>query len=84
LSEFKEYHPSWNLKLNYFGILQSLKLLLLMGKNPFYFSSAEFHSKYFGLLWVKVDILKRQAGIYGVWHVHGGAARLLGAARRHQ
>ena len=55
-----------------------------MGKNPFYFSSAEFHSKYFGLLWVKVDILKRQAGIYGVWHVHGGAARLLGAARRHQ
>jgi len=31
-SQFK-YHPSGNLKFNYFGIFQSLKLLILMEKS---------------------------------------------------
>jgi len=52
LSQFKKYHPSGNLKFNYLGIFQSLKLLILMQKNTFNFPKAEFHSKYFGLFWV--------------------------------
>jgi len=32
LSQLKKYHPSGNLKLNYLGIFQSLKLRSLMGK----------------------------------------------------
>jgi len=32
LSQFKKYHPSGNLKFNYSGILQSLKLRILMEK----------------------------------------------------
>jgi len=55
LSQFKKYHPSGNLKLKYLGIFQSLKLRILMGKKPFNFSKAEFHFKYFGLLWVKIN-----------------------------
>jgi len=38
LSEFKKYHPSGSLKFNYLGIFQSLKLRILMGKNPVNFS----------------------------------------------
>ena len=32
LSQGKKYHPSGNLKFNYFGIFQSLKILILMEK----------------------------------------------------
>jgi len=32
LSQFKQYHPSGNLKYNYLGIFQSLKLRILMEK----------------------------------------------------
>jgi len=32
LSQFKKYHPSGNLKFNYLGIFQSLKLLISKGK----------------------------------------------------
>jgi len=32
LSQFKVYHPSGNLKFNYLGISQSLKLRILSGK----------------------------------------------------
>jgi len=54
LSQFKNYHPSGNLKFNNLGIFQ-LKIAYLSGKNPSNFSQANFHSKYFRLLWVKVD-----------------------------
>jgi len=54
LSQFKEYNPSGSLKFNYLGIFQSLKLRMFMKKkNPFNSSEAEFHSRYFGPLWVK-------------------------------
>jgi len=33
LSQFKKYHPSGNLKFNYLGISQSLKLCILMEKS---------------------------------------------------
>jgi len=32
LLQFKKYHPSGNLKLNYLGIFQSLKLRHIIGK----------------------------------------------------
>jgi len=32
LSQFKKYHPSGNLKFEYLGIFQGLKLRILMGK----------------------------------------------------
>jgi len=32
VSQFKKYHPSGNLKLNYLGIFHGLKLRTLMGK----------------------------------------------------
>jgi len=32
LTKFEKYHTSGNLKFNYFGIFQSLKLRYLMGK----------------------------------------------------
>jgi len=32
LSQFKNYHPSGNLKMNYLGIFQSLKFRILMEK----------------------------------------------------
>jgi len=32
LSQFKKYHPCGNLKFNYLGIFQSLKLRILMEK----------------------------------------------------
>jgi len=32
LSQFKKYHPSGNLKFNYLGIFQSLKLRISMEK----------------------------------------------------
>jgi len=51
LSQFKKYPSSGNLKFNYLGNFQSLKLRILM-KKSFHFSYAEFRSKYFGLLWV--------------------------------
>jgi len=41
--------PPRNLKFCYLGIFQSLKLRISMGKNPFNFSQAKFHSDYFGL-----------------------------------
>jgi len=34
LSPFKDYHPSGNLKFNYLGVFQSLKLCILVEKNP--------------------------------------------------
>jgi len=34
LSQFKKYHPSQNLKFNYLGIFQSLKLRIILGKIP--------------------------------------------------
>jgi len=37
LSQFKKYHPSGNLKFNYLGIFQSLKLRILMEKKSFQF-----------------------------------------------
>jgi len=45
----KKYHPSEDMKFNHLGIFQSLKLRILVEKNPFNFSLARFHSKYFGL-----------------------------------
>jgi len=33
-----KYHPTGNLKFDYLGIFQSLKLRILMEKNPFNFS----------------------------------------------
>jgi len=33
LSQLKKYHPSGNLKFNYIGISQSLKLRILVGKS---------------------------------------------------
>jgi len=62
LSQFKKYQPSENLIFNYLGIFQSLKLRISMGKNPFNFSSAKFHSKYFGLLWVNQIFSKMRGG----------------------
>ena len=35
-----------------------------MEKNPFNFSYAEFHSKYFGLLWVKLNFIASASGCY--------------------
>jgi len=46
--DLKKYHPLRNMKFNNLGIFQSLKFCILMGKKSF-----QFHSKYFGLLWVK-------------------------------
>jgi len=37
LSLFKKYHPSGNQKFNNLGIFQSLKLRILVEKNPFNF-----------------------------------------------
>jgi len=37
--------PPWNLKFNYLGIFQSLKLRISKGKNPLNFSLAKFLSK---------------------------------------
>jgi len=53
LSRFKKYYLSGNLKFNDLGNFHSFKLRTLMEKKSFNFSSAEFHSKYFGLMWVK-------------------------------
>jgi len=53
LSQFKKYHSSGNLKFNNLGSFLSSKFRIFLGKNPSNFSEAEFHSKYFGLLWVK-------------------------------
>jgi len=36
-SQFKEYHPSGNLKFNNLGIFQSLNLRILMEKKSFQF-----------------------------------------------
>jgi len=38
LSQLKKYHPHENLKFNYLGIFQGLKLGISMEKNPFDFS----------------------------------------------
>jgi len=38
LSQFKKYHPSGNLKFYNLGILNSLKLRILVKKNPSDFS----------------------------------------------
>jgi len=37
-SQFKKYPPFGNLKFNCLGIFQSLKLRILLEKNPFHFS----------------------------------------------
>jgi len=47
----KKYHPSGNLKFTNLGIFQSLKLRILK-KKSFQFLLI-YHSKYFGLFWVK-------------------------------
>jgi len=52
LSQFKKHHPPGNLKVINLGIFQSLKLRYLMRKNTSNFPWG-FHSKYYGLLWVK-------------------------------
>ena len=53
MSQFKNYHPSGNLKFNNLGILQILKLRIVVEKKTCSnFSKATFHSKYFGMLWV--------------------------------
>jgi len=52
--QLKKYHPSENQKFNNLSIFQKLKLRNLMEKSPLNFCKAKFHSKYFGLLWVKV------------------------------
>jgi len=57
LQQFK-YHLTGNLKLNYFGIFQSLKLYL-NEKNPFKLSLAKLHSKYFRRLWVDKRFFKQ-------------------------
>ena len=38
LSQFKKYYPSGNLKFNNLGISQSIKLRILVEKNPYNFS----------------------------------------------
>jgi len=38
LSQLKKYHPSGNLKFNYLGIFQSLKLCISLAKSHFNFS----------------------------------------------
>jgi len=58
LSQFKKYHPSGNLKFNNLGNFSKLKIAYFSGKNPSNYYYAKFDSKYFGLLWVKVDISK--------------------------
>jgi len=45
LPQFKKYHPPGNLKFNNLGILQSLKLSILIEKNPSNFSQANFFFK---------------------------------------
>ena len=52
LSQLKKNHPSRNLECNNLGIFQSLKLRILIEKNPSDFSWP-FPSKNFGRLWVK-------------------------------
>jgi len=52
LSQFKKYHPSGNLKFDYLGIFQSLKLRILMGK-ILRISLYLIYTKYFGVLRVK-------------------------------
>jgi len=37
LTQFQKYHPLENLKFNYLGVFQSLKLRISMEKNPFNF-----------------------------------------------
>jgi len=56
LSQFKKHHPSRNLKFNNLGIFQSLKLRNFVERNPSNFSSAEFHSKYYGLFWINASM----------------------------
>jgi len=53
LSQFKKYHPFGNLKFIYLSISQSLKLRNSMEKILPISLEKEFHSEYFGLLWVK-------------------------------
>jgi len=53
-SQYKKYHPPGNLKFNYFGIFQSLKLRISKEKNPSNITQAKFHSEYSGRLWVKI------------------------------
>jgi len=56
LAQFKKYHASENLKFNFLGIFESLKLRLSMEKHLLNFSYTKYHSKYFGLLWVGMDV----------------------------
>ena len=53
LSQLKKHNPSGNLKIINLRIFQSSKLRILFKKIPSNSSKAKFHSKYFGLLWVK-------------------------------
>jgi len=56
LSQFKKYHPSRNLKFNYLGIFQSLKLRILMD---------------FFLISPKLNFPQNTLGGYGLIHGHG-------------
>jgi len=65
LSHFKKHHPSQNLQFNNVVTFQSLKLRILVEKNPFNFSYPEFHTKYFGLLWVKCpSVIRAWASVH--------------------
>jgi len=50
MSPFQKYHPPGNLKFNYSGIFQILKLRILKEKILSLSLKQKFHSKYFGLL----------------------------------
>jgi len=45
--------PPWKPEILLFSHFLKLKIAYFYGKNPFNFSQDEFHSKYFGQLWVK-------------------------------
>ena len=46
--------PLWKSEIYLFRHYQKLKIPYFKGKSPFNFTKAEFHSKYFGLLWAKI------------------------------
>jgi len=54
LSQFNKYHPSRNLKFNYLGIFQSLKLRILLEKIL--------------LISYKINFTQNNLGCYGLKH----------------
>jgi len=55
---FSKYHPFGNLKFDYLGISQSLKLRILMEKILSISLKLNFTPNTFGLLWVKKELTK--------------------------